>query len=166
MVVRRSEAEHNGLMPPPQWPPLCRGPSKPRCFVDRFPLARRLAEPTHGAHPLPLALAEVEQLREVEQGAGAADLELPALSGSWPVVITPCPEDDSFAASPLVRSGASDVDETLRMALCVVLVDVLKVLRPAKGFSSARLGFDPSEASRGLLGDAELDVLLRSVLHG
>ena len=159
MVVRRSEAKHNRLIPPPKWPPQCRLRSEPGRVVDRLPLLPRPVFPGWCRHPLPVALGEVEQLCQVEERASGADLELTSLPRPWPVTIEACPELDASAAFAHVRSAALHLDEALGMLIGSMLDARLKLLRPSQSDGGASSGLDPGKTSRRLFSDAELEVL-------
>ena len=96
--------------------------------VHGVPLAPRPLHPSWGRHPLPVAAGEVGKLCEIEQGASAADLELPAVSGPWPVVITAEPDADAFSAYAIPAGTSGVVDKAVRAAFRDMLSECLKVL--------------------------------------
>ena len=130
--------------------------------VDRLPLAPRPTWPGWASAPLPVAVSEVQKLCLVEEGASRPDFELDSLPGPWPVTIPAEPERHSFAALASVFAERSELDQTVRALVSAMLLDCLECIRPTQRRSGAPSRLDPSEASRGLFTDADLDEFVAS----
>lgn len=146
----------SGLLPRPVLP------SELASVVNRLPLTPRPTWPGRCGAPLPIALGEVEKLCLIEQGAGRADLELPPVSGPWPVVITAETEDNRLSSPASIPTLGPHVDQALRVLISAMLLDGFELFEPSKCLCCAQSGLDPSQAPGGLLTDAKLDVLKSS----
>ena len=116
-------------------------------FVDRVPLAPRPLHPGRERQPLPVAISEVEKLRDIEERTAGSHLELPAATGGWPVVISAEPEDRSPSSLTMTAGFRRDLDETIRVAIRDVLVECLEVIKPSQSLSSAVSGLNPSQTT-------------------
>ena len=140
--MKRSEAEHNRHLPPPQRQSLTR-------LVDRVPLLPRPHFPGWTGHPVPVAFGEVSKLCDVEQGRAVRNPEPVPVLGPWPVTIEPTPDSHRLPSGRSIEALLAELDPASRRVFGLVCDLVFELVLPAHEVDRGLHGSDPAQLASG-----------------